>query len=84
MRILLIRHGDPDYENDSLTEKGRREAHMLASRLINERIDYIYCSTMGRAKETARPTLEAKGMTAVEYDWLREFSARRIRRPDYD
>ena len=21
MRILLIRHGDPDYENDTLTEK---------------------------------------------------------------
>ena len=57
MRILLIRHGDPDYENDSLTEKGRREAHMLASRLINERIDYIYTSTMGRAMETAKPTL---------------------------
>ena len=25
MRILLIRHGDPDYVNDTLTEKGRRE-----------------------------------------------------------
>ncbi len=24
MRILLIRHGDPDYVNDTLTEKGRR------------------------------------------------------------
>ena len=22
MRILIIRHGDPDYENDTLTEKG--------------------------------------------------------------
>ena len=84
MRILLIRHGDPDYENDSLTEKGRREAHMLASRLINERIDYIYTSTMGRAMETAKPTLEAKGMKAEPLDWLREFSAKRIRRPDYN
>lgn len=24
MRILFIRHGDPDYVNDTLTEKGRR------------------------------------------------------------
>ena len=30
MRILLIRHGDPDYDNDTLTEKGRREAALLA------------------------------------------------------
>ena len=30
MRILLIRHGDPDYEHDTLTEKGRREAALLA------------------------------------------------------
>ena len=30
MRILLIRHGDPDYEHDTLTEKGRREAELLA------------------------------------------------------
>ena len=26
MRIIFIRHGDPDYEKDSLTEKGWREA----------------------------------------------------------
>ena len=32
MRILLIRHGDPDYEHDTLTEKGRREAELLAKR----------------------------------------------------
>ena len=30
MRILLIRHGDPDYENDTLTVKGHREAALLA------------------------------------------------------
>ena len=32
MRILFIRHGDPDYANDTLTEKGRREASALAAR----------------------------------------------------
>lgn len=26
MRILIVRHGDPDYEIDSLTEKGWGEA----------------------------------------------------------
>ena len=26
MKIRFIRHGDPDYGNDTLTEKGRKEA----------------------------------------------------------
>ena len=64
MRILLIRHGDPDYENASLTEKGFREAELLAARLKDERIDAAYVSTMGRAMATAKPTLDAKGMQA--------------------
>lgn len=84
MRILLIRHGDPDYENDSLTEKGFREADLLAARLKNERIDAAYVSTMGRAMATAKPTLEAKGIKAEYCDWLREFSERFIDRPDKD
>lgn len=30
MRLIIIRHGDPDYERDSLTQKGWREAEPLA------------------------------------------------------
>ena len=26
MRLLIVRHGDPDYSIDSLTEKGWKEA----------------------------------------------------------
>ena len=33
MKILIIRHAEPDYENNTITEKGWREAHMLAERL---------------------------------------------------
>ena len=33
MKLLIIRHGDPDYTIDSLTEKGHREAEMLAERI---------------------------------------------------
>ena len=33
MKILIIRHGEPDYIRDSLTEKGRREAECLADML---------------------------------------------------
>ena len=39
MRILIVRHGDPDYEIDSLTEKGWVEAGHLSERLASEKID---------------------------------------------
>ena len=30
MRLIFIRHGEPDYERDTLTEKGMKEAACLA------------------------------------------------------
>ena len=33
MKILIIRHAEPDYEHDSITEKGWREAEYLAEML---------------------------------------------------
>ena len=44
MRILLIRHGDPDYDHDTLTEKGRREAVLLAQAAPHMQIDHCYVS----------------------------------------
>ena len=75
MRILLIRHGDPDYEHDSLTEKGCREAAFLAERLSGMKIDAFYVSPLGRAQKTASYTLEKMGRTAETCPWLREFDA---------
>jgi probable phosphoglycerate mutase len=76
MRILIIRHGDPDYERDTLTEKGHREAALLADRLGKEKIDYIYSSPLGRAKDTCAYTAKALGKEkeVVVCDWLQEFS----------
>lgn len=73
MRLLIIRHGDPDYVHDSLTRTGRKEAMMLASYLRNERIDYAYVSPYGRAQKTAQPTLDAHDLKATTLDWLKEF-----------
>ena len=73
MRILIIRHGDPDYINDSLTEKGVREAELLAKRLSKEKIDYVYCSPLGRAKKTCEIAIKEKNIKAEEIPWLREF-----------
>lgn len=81
MRLIIIRHGDPDYERDSLTEKGWREAELLSERISKLELRDIYVSPLGRAKDTASFTLRKMNRTAVEYDWLREFPPQ-IRRPD--
>ncbi len=73
MKIVMIRHGDPDYVNDSLTPKGRREALALANYLKNKQVTKFYCSPLGRAKDTAAPTLSATGRKAQVLDWLMEF-----------
>ena len=77
MRLLFIRHADPDYENDSLTETGKLEATALAEYLKNEKIDAIYVSPLGRAILTLKPYLKYKDNTVepVILDWLREFDA---------
>lgn len=81
MRLLIIRHGDPDYEKDSLTEKGWREARLLAERMAKVDVKDFYVSPLGRAKATASLTLEKLNRTATECEWLREF-APQIHRPD--
>ena len=75
MRILLIRHGDPDYEHDTLTEKGRREAELLAKRASSLAMGSCYQSPLGRAMDTAQPCLKATGKDAEVLEWLREFPA---------
>lgn len=81
MRILIIRHADPDYEIDGLTECGRAEAAALAERMKDEEVAAVYCSTLGRARLTAEPTLKALGMSAEYCEWLREFNYARVRLP---
>ncbi|MBE5807261.1 MAG: histidine phosphatase family protein [Clostridiales bacterium] len=73
MKILLIRHGEPDYSIDSLTPKGWREAELLADRLCRMDIDGFYLSPLGRAQDTARETLRRLGRKAETLAWLAEF-----------
>ena len=75
MRLLLFRHGDPDYTIDSLTEKGRTEASLLADQIERFGIDDVYVSPLGRAADTAAYSLDKLGKKAVTCDWLREFPA---------
>ncbi len=76
MRILIIRHGDPDYTIDSLTEKGHREAAMLARRIAPMDVAAYYVSPLGRAQKTAEYTLKQCGRTAEVHSWMREFDVK--------
>ena len=76
MRILLIRHAEPDYTVDSLTPKGRVEAELLSRRLVHYNIRDFYVSPLGRAKDTAAYTLEKLNRTAEALPWLAEFRGR--------
>lgn len=76
MRILLIRHAEPDYSVDSLTPKGRVEAELLSRRLIHYDIRDFYVSPLGRARDTAAFTLDRLGRTAEVLPWLAEFRGR--------
>ncbi len=73
MKIIFIRHGDPDYEHDSLTEKGVREALLLSERTANWPVTQFYCSPLGRAQKTASYTLARVGREAITHDWMKEF-----------
>ena len=76
MRLLFIRHGEPDYEHDSLTPRGKLEAAALAKIAPSLHIDHAYVSPLGRAQETASYTMKRLGMTAQTLDWLEEFPTR--------
>lgn len=75
MKLLFIRHGDPDYEHDTITERGKIEVQYLAQRISQMEIDHFYVSPLGRAQDTIRPTLERMHRTAETLPWLREFDA---------
>lgn len=81
MKLLIVRHGDPNYAIDSLTETGWKEAELLSHRLSKLDVKACYCSPLGRAKDTAAASLKALGMEAEICPWLREF-APRVNRPD--
>ena len=46
MKIIFIRHGEPNYEIDSLTEKGWREAELLSKRTAKWNVTDFYCSPL--------------------------------------
>ena len=76
MLLYIIRHADPIYNPDTLTNKGKLQAQALAKRLAVHGLDKIYSSPSGRALETAKPTAEMLGLDIGIEEWTKEVDDR--------
>jgi len=79
MEIVLVRHGQPDWEpggravdDPTLTALGHEQARRVAERLAGEAFDAIYVSPLRRARETMEPVAEQLDMEPRVESWLRE------------
>ena len=54
VRLLFIRHGDPDYEHDTLTEKGHREAALLGKLAPSLNLGQCFVSPPGTCETYGR------------------------------
>jgi len=81
-RLTLIRHGETEwnregriqgYHSDSvLTATGRAQADRVAERLAGERVDALFSSDAGRARQTAAAIAAAVGLDVLYDAALRE------------
>ena len=72
MFLYIVRHGDPDYATDSLTERGIAQAEAVSHRLAASGINRVFSSPMGRARQTAEPTCRLLGLEMNIEDWAHE------------
>lgn len=83
--VLLVRHGEsapahPDrpfpmrdgHGDPPLDPVGERQAELLADRLVHERVDAIYVTSLQRTHQTAAPLAERLGFELTEVPDLRE------------
>ncbi len=79
--FVVVRHGETFWNIDGriqghldsrLTPTGRAQAQALAARLAGERLDALYSSDLGRARETAAPIAAATGLSPSFLATLRE------------
>lgn len=74
MKIIFIRHGHPDYQNDCLTEIGHLQAEAAAKRLRDTHIDKFFSSSCGRAYETACHIASLHNQEVEKLNFMREIS----------
>jgi broad specificity phosphatase PhoE len=79
MRLIIVRHGETN-ENvreivqgqtyGTLSEKGRKQAKLLAQRLKDEKLDIIFSSDLERARDTTVEIVKFHPGVPVEYTAL--------------
>lgn len=60
MKLILVRHGESEANvgltqitgTNGLTEKGKEQARQAAKKIMDEKIDAVFCSPSERCKET--------------------------------
>ena len=72
MKIIIIRHAEPDYPNNTLTPQGFIEAEALGKHYDASMFDDIYSSSLPRALLTAQAVVKGEKEIHV-VDWLIEF-----------
>ena len=83
MRLYIIRHADPDYENNTITPEGHLEAKALARRMAKEKLHKIYASPMGRAQHTMQYTADALKLKSTTENWTAELESWRADQNKY-
>ena len=78
MLLYIVRHGDPIYVTDTLTERGKLQAEAVGKRLAMAKIDRIFTSPMGRARETAEPLCRLLGKEYTVQEWTHEIEDERL------
>ena len=81
MELILVRHGLPELvQNEDgttadppLSETGRLQSELMSKWLSNTPIDCLYSSPMLRARETAAPLQEIKGLDVGYREGVAEF-----------
>lgn len=74
MKLIFIRHADPDDDNNKLTEVGINEAKILGEYLKDLKFDSIYTSPYPRAKLTALEIMKYhEEEKLIDKEWLHEF-----------
>jgi len=83
LHLILVRHGETEwnalhrYQGQSdvpLSEIGKRQAKLVAERLLDRKIDAVYVSDLKRARETATAIVEKTGQTISPEPRLREMN----------
>jgi len=85
MKLIFIRHAEPDYENNTLTEKGFKEAEALGLFYKDLKVDAIYSSPLNRAYFTCEAFAKYHPEIEIQkVDELVEFNHEARFYPPYD